>query len=143
MFCHLMISSIQCGRIPVAFRMIHCRRTVIRNKHRCNAAEEFKHLDMRFDPVVCPLVQVCLYKGILAVSKDSYKYPCLRDLTGVWIDELCRITGPIYFNLLPRFPWDVHGCPAFFFILLNVVAELGIHERFFAIHTAFLTVFYP
>ena len=44
---------------------------------------------------------------------------------------------------IPRFPWDVHGCPAFFFILLNVVAELRIHERFFAIHTAFLTVFYP
>ena len=38
---------------------------------------------MRFDPVVCLLVQVRLYKGILAVSKDSYKYPCLRDLTGV------------------------------------------------------------
>ena len=58
---------------------------------------------MRFDPVACLLIQVCLYKGILAVSKDSYKYPCLRDLTGVWINELCegvKISVSIGKNLL-------------------------------------------
>jgi hypothetical protein len=37
----------------------------------------------------------------------------------------------------------VYGCPAFFFLLLDIIAELGIHERFFAVHTAFLTAFYP
>ena len=67
------------------------------------------------------------------VSKDSYKYPCIRDLTDIWIDEVCRITGPIYFDLLTRFPWDVHGCSAFVFILLDIIAELGIHERFFTV----------
>lgn len=72
MFCHLMISSIQCDHILAAFRMIHCRRTIVRNQHLCNA-KEFKHLDMRFDSIAYLLVQICLYKGILAVSKDSYK----------------------------------------------------------------------
>lgn len=98
---------------------------------------------MRFNPVVCLLIQICLYKGILAVSKDSYKYPCICDLTSVEIDELCWITGPIYFDLLTRFSRDVHSCPAFFFILLDIIAELGIHERFFVIHTVFLAVFSP
>ena len=118
--------------------MLHCPRTVVRNQHRFSTAEEFKHLDIRFDLVVCFQVQIFLYKGILAVSIDSYKDPWLRDLASVWIDELCRITGPIYFDLFQRFPWDVHGCPAFFFIILDVVAKLGIHERFFAVHMAFL-----
>ena len=59
---------------------------------------------MCFDPVVCLLIRVCLYKGILAVSKDSYKYPCLRNLTGVWINELCRITGLVYFDLFMDIP---------------------------------------
>ena len=98
---------------------------------------------MCFNPVVRFLIQVCLYKGILTISKDSYKDLCLRDLTGVWIDEPCRIAGSVYFNLLTWFPWNVHGCSAFFFILLDIVAELRIHERFFVIHATFLTVFYP
>lgn len=37
----------------------------------------------------------------------------------------------------------MHGSPALFFILLNVVAELGIHQRFFAVYPALLAVFNP
>ena len=57
MFCHLMISSIQCGGIPVTFRMIHCRRTVIWNKHRCNAAdadEVVRAKKERRKPIILP-----------------------------------------------------------------------------------------
>lgn len=48
-----MVSSIQCGRIPVAFRMVHRYRAVIRDQYRRNTAEKFKHLDIRLNPVVC------------------------------------------------------------------------------------------
>ena len=82
------------------------------------------------------------YKSILAVSKDSYQYPCRGDLAGIWIDELCRITGPIYFDLLTRFPWDAHDCPALFFLFLGIIEELRIHGRFFLIHATLFTVFY-
>lgn len=37
----------------------------------------------------------------------------------------------------------MHGSPALFFILLNVVAELGIHQRFFAVYPALIAVFNP
>ena len=69
MFCHLMISSIQCGRIQSLFEGFTAVEQLSGTSIGVNAAEKFKHLDMRFDPVICLLVQVCLYKGILAVSK--------------------------------------------------------------------------
>lgn len=97
---------------------------------------------MRFDPVVCLLVQICLYKGIVAVSKDSYKYPCLCELISVWSDKLCWITDSNFY-LLTRFPRDVHNCSVFFFILLDIIAKPEIHKRFFAVYLAFTTVFYP
>ena len=123
--------------------MIHCCCAVIGDKHGCYTAKEIEHLDMSFNPVACFLIHVCFYKSILAVSQYPYKDPCLCDLSGVRIKDVGGITCPVNFNLFTRLSRDMHGSPAFLFILLDVVAELGIHERLFVAHTALLTVFYP
>ena len=41
------------------------------------------------------------------------------------------------------FTIDMHGSTSFLLILLDVIAELGIHERFLTVSTAVLHVFRP
>ena len=41
------------------------------------------------------------------------------------------------------FTIDMHGSTSFLLILLDVIAELGIHERFLTVSTAVLHVFCP
>ena len=84
-----------------------------------------------------------LHEFSFVKATAPYKYPCICDFSSIWINDVGGITCPVNFNLFTWFSRDMHGSPAFFFILLDVVAELGIHQRFFAVHTAFLTVFYP
>lgn len=82
---------------------------------------------MSFDPVACFLVYVRFYKSILAVSQHPYKNSCLCDFAGIRIDDLGGIASPVDFNLFTRLSRDMHGGPTFLLILLDVVAELGIH----------------
>ena len=56
---------------------------------------------------------------------------------------MCRITGPVDLNLLTGFAADVHRCTAFLLILLDVIAELRIHEWFLAGLATFLQIFRP
>ena len=88
-------------------------------------------------------IQEGFYICVLAISHNAYKYVCLNDFTGIRINDGCRITCPVYFNLFTGFTIDVHGSTVFLLILLDVIAELGIHERFIAIGAAFLHVFGP
>jgi hypothetical protein len=53
------------------------------------------------------------------------------------------ITCPVNLDQFPRLSGDMHGGTPFLFILLDVIAELGIHKRVFAGLTAFLEVFSP
>lgn len=46
-------------------------------------------------------------------------------------------------NLLTGLAIDVHGSTSFLLILLDVIAELRIHERLIAVGTAALHVFSP
>ena len=138
-----MICAIQSSGIPVALCMIYCSCAVIGNQHWCNTTEKLKHLDVCFNPIVCLFIHVCLYKCILAVGQNSYKNPCFCDLAGIRINDVGRISRPVNFGLFTGFSLDMHGCSALFLILLDVIAELGIHERFFSVHAAFLTVFHP
>ena len=64
-------------------------------------------------------------------------------LIGIWIDDLRRVPCPINFDLLAGLSVDMHGCAAFLFVLLDVITELGIHERLIAGLAAFLQVFCP
>ncbi len=56
---------------------------------------------------------------------------------------MCRISGPAYFYLFAGFAANVHSCTALLLILLDVIAELRIHERTFARQAVFLHIFYP
>ena len=51
--------------------------------------------------------------------------------------------GKGHFHLFTGLAVDMHGSTSLLLILLNVIAELGIHERFITISTAFLHVFCP
>ena len=67
----------------------------------------------------------------------------IQGLACIRVDDRGRFTCPINLNLLARFTADMHGCTVFLLILLDVVAEQGIHERFFAICAAVLHVLSP
>lgn len=51
------------------------------------------------------------------------------NLARVGVGNMCRIACPVDLNLLCRFTIYVHGGAPFLLILLDVVAELGVHER--------------
>ena len=54
-----------------------------------------------------------------------------------------RISSPIYFNLFCMFSIDMHSGAALLLILLDVIAELGIHKRLISREAAFLKVLCP
>lgn len=56
---------------------------------------------------------------------------------------MCRITGLVDLDLLTGFAAYVHRRTAFPLVLLDVIAELRIHEWFFVGLTAFLLIFRP
>ena len=57
----------------------------------------------------------------------------------------CRISLPCIsnLNLFTKFTIDMHGSTSFLLILLDVIAELRIHERLIAVSAAVLHVFRP
>lgn len=79
----------------------------------------------------CPLLFIDkgFDEGILAISHNTDKNPGSGDLTSIRINDFRRISSPIYLDLLPRFSRDMHGGAALLLILLDVIAELGIHEE--------------
>ena len=58
------------------------------------------------------------------ISNNTNKYVCLNDFSSIWINDCCRITCPINFNLFTGFPVDMHGSTMFLLFLLDMVAEL-------------------
>ena len=95
------------------------------------------------DPVPGPLVQKSFDVGVLTLGENAHEQPAVSNLTGVRIDDVCRIARPVDFDLFTGFSRDVHGCTAFLLVSADVFAELGIHERLFAGLPAFLAVFDP
>ena len=127
--------------ILVTLFPVCCGGSIVWHQYWGDAAKEFIHMDVSSDP--CPLLFIDegFDKGILAISHNTDKNPGSGDLTSIRINDFCRISGPIYLDLQPRFSRDVHGGAALLLILLDVIAELGIHEGIVAILTAFLRVF--
>ena len=74
---------------------------------------------------------------------DTHKKKYRDDLSGIRIDDLRRIFCPVNFDLLAGLSVDMHGCAALLLILLDVITELGIHERLIAGLAAFLQVLRP
>ena len=67
---------------------------------------------------------------VLAVGHDTDKDIGFQYLACIRVNDRSRVTCPVNLNLLAWFPAGMHSCTVFLLILLNVVAELGIHETF-------------
>ncbi len=95
------------------------------------------------EETVMSFVDGMINRGILAVchhaDKDIHRY----GLSGIRINQFGGIASPVNLHLLRRFAVDMHGGTAFVFVLLDVIAELRIHERFVTGLAAVLHVFRP
>ena len=100
-------------------------------------------MDMGIDPWFLLHIQKCFYICILTVCHHTNKYISFDDFSGIRINDCCRITCPVNFHLFTGLAVDMHGSTSFLLILLNVIAELGIHEWFITISTAVFHVFCP
>ena len=79
----------------------------------------------------------------MAVHKhaDKDEYRC--DFAGIRVNDCCRIPNPVDLYLLTGLVAYMHGSATFLFILLDVIAELRVHERIFTIKASFLQIFSP
>ena len=126
MLRHLMVDGIEFLIIPVIVMDHSCLGT-IRNQDTGNTAEVLIHMYMSCDPGTLFLIDKDFNVRVLAVRHNAYKEKCRDDLTGIRIGDLSRISGPIDLDLLTGLSVDMHRSTAFLFVLLDVIAELGIH----------------
>lgn len=82
---------------------------------------------MSCDPGTLFLIDKGFNVRVLAARHNACKEKCRDDLTGIRIGDLSRISGPIDLDLLTGLSVDMHRSTAFLFVLLDVIAELGIH----------------
>lgn len=115
-----------------------CRR-IIGNKNRCNTTKELVHMNMCGVPRGLLFVDKSLCKGVLAISHYTNENPGWCGLPGIRINDLGGISGPVNLDLLTGFPRNVHGGSPLLLILLDVIVELRVHERIFAILSAFVS----
>lgn len=139
---HLMVDGVGFLIIPVII-VYHGSFGVIRNQDTGYAAEVLIHMYMCGNPCTLLLIDKGFNVRILAVRHNANKEKGLDNLAGIRIRDLSRISGPVNLDLFTGLPIDVHGGAAFLLILLDVMAELGIHKRPVTGLTAFLKVFRP
>ena len=143
MLCHLMVYSVQL-LIPRPAAVVNdCSRTVIRDEDLSYTAEVLVHVYMSFNPCGLLLIREGLNIRILTVCHNPDEDMGFCDLAGIGIDQFSLIPGPVNLHLFCRLTVDVHGGAVLVFVLLDVIAELRIHERIFAGLPAFLHVFCP
>ncbi len=126
-----------------AMVVVNCCFTIIRSKYFCYTAKVFIHMDVRGNPGRLFFINRSLNIGILSVSHYANEKICVGNFAGIRIDDVGRIARPINFYLFTWFVVDVHRCTVFLLILLDLIAELGIHKRLIAGLAAFLKVFCP
>ena len=103
--------------------------------------EELFIAECSSDPGSLFHIQKDSYIRILAVCHYTDKYVHLDDLAGIGFDDHGRISCPVTFDLFAGVVVDMHRCTMFLLILLDMIAELRIHEWFIAVCTAFFHVF--
>ena len=143
-FCDC-IGAVSYTHLDVYKRQVveHCSRGIIWHQDTGYTTKVLIHVNVSGDPRTLLLVDESLYKWILAVCHNAHKEEGWNDLAGIWIDDLRRIPCPVNFDLFAGLSVDMHGCAALLLILLDVITELGIHERLIAGLAAFLQVLRP
>lgn len=141
-FSHLVIDGVEFLIVPVIV-MDHSRFGIIRNQNTSYAAEVLIHVNVGGNPCTLLLIDESFNVRVLAVRHDAHEEKSRDNLTGIRIGDLSRISSPIDLDLLTGLSVDMHRSTAFLLVLLDVIAELGIHERIIAGLTAFLQIFRP
>ena len=100
-------------------------------------------MDVCRDPGILLFIGKSFHIRVLAVAHDPNEQECLCHLTGIRIYDIGRVSCPVYLDLLSGFSGDMHRCTAPLLVLLDVIAELGVHEGLSACHAAFLQIFGP
>ena len=77
------------------------------------------------------------------INRHYIDLVCVDYLAGVRIDDGSRIACPVNFDLFSGFTVYVHRCTAFLLVLMDIMAEPGIHQRIVSIEHAFFEVFRP
>ena len=142
-FRHLAVGPVQLRRVPVAAGVVYRRRAVVGNEHRGHPAEVVVHVHVRPDPVPRLLVGERLHVGVLAVRQSRDEQVGVHGFTRVRVDDVRRVPGPVHLHGFRGAAGDAHCRPAFLFLLLDVVAELRVHERLAVAEPAALAVFGP
>ena len=123
--------------------VIHGSAAVIRHKDFGNTPKVLIHVDMCCNPRVLLLIHKCFHIWILAVGHYSYENVGIQDFAGIRVNDMCRISGPANLNLLSGLAVDVHGGAVLLLVLLDIITELGMHERLITSEATFLKAFCP
>lgn len=126
-----------------AFIVIHGSAAVVRHEDLGNTAEALVHVDMCGNPRLLLFIHECLYIRVLAVGHHSYENVSIQNFAGIWICDMCRISSLVYLDLFRRLTVDMHSSTALLLILLDVIAELGVHKRLISGETTFLKALCP
>ena len=89
------------------------------------------------------LIHKGFYVWILTVGHNTHENLGIQNFTGIWVDDVRRITCPVDLDLLCGLAVDMHSGAALLLILLDVVAELRVHKWFFFGETAFFKILCP
>ena len=133
---HFMIDGVELLIVPVIV-VEHCSRGIIWHQNTGYTTKVLIHVNVSGDPRTLLLVDESLYKWILAVCHNAHKEEGRNDLAGIWIDDLRRSPAQSTSICSPGFRLICMVAPALLLILLDVITELGIHERLIAGLAAF------
>ena len=65
----------------------------------------------------------------MTIRHNIYKEINIQDFSGIQINDVSQITCLISLNLLCRLIIDMHLCPTFLLILLEIIVELQVHKQ--------------
>ena len=120
--------------------MIYSGLEVVRHRHNGRTAEVPEHINVDMDPVLHIHSQVSLCVSIHAERKNSNTQIHRKRFFGIPVYEVQFVSGPVHLKSATGPSGDVHGCTLFLCVLLEVIAELRVHEWLFAQLAALLTV---
>ena len=142
MLCQFSVGAVDLGRIPVS-SVVYTGLEVVRYQHDSRAAKILEHIDMDMDPVrhIHPQTAFCV--GIHAEGQNANKQVDGNCFSGVPVNDVQLVSSPVHLDPVTGLSGDMHSCTLFFCKLLEVIAELRVHEGLFAQLTALLAVLHP
>ena len=142
MLGHFPVCPIDLGGEPI-LRVVHACLKVVRHKHNCRSTEVPEHIYMGMDPVFHVHFQTIFCVGIHAERQHTDEQICCAGFSGVSIHDVEFFSGSVYLDTISGFSGDVHRCTIFLGVLLEVKAELRVHEWLPVGLSAFLAVLHP